>query len=368
MKHKLITKTLTLSTLLGASTCALASVSCGPNYDKLFFSIHGKDLDVTFCDRGASIYSIKYKNKYITYHPKDKETFLQDDFYYGKTLGRVAGRIPDGKLKIDGTEYQLEVNETAGEKNNSLHGGVHSFTTKDFTREVVETPECYDISFSYVSPDGEAGYPGTVSSKFVYTIYKEKNTIDLHITATTTKKTALDLGTHPFFRLSEDGNILNHYLTIPASNMGKFNFDEGTQIVEGEQNVTTDPDFKDWNFTSAKKIGDDIEDAATKDRVSGGYDHVWKFDETSSGLHTVTLANPGTGLSLNVTTDATGIIMYANCFPKENQEMNPGGLDTKYAAITVEPYTFFTRNTVEDALCITPDQTFTRYISYQING
>lgn len=373
MKHKLIAKTLTLTTLLGASTCTLASVSCSPKYEKSFFSIHGKDLDVTFCDRGASIYSIKYKDTYITYHPKDKDVFLKDDFYYGKVLGRVAGRIANGELtfkdKEDDTvkEYKLEINETAGAKNNTLHGGFNSLTPKDWTREIEETADAYNVTFTCTSPDGEAGFPGKLSAKYVYTISKNENVIDLNITATATKATPINLGTHPYFRLGNDGDILKHTLQIPAKEMGKFNFEAGTQIIEGEQSVETGKGFEEWNFLEPKEIGKDIKSAEARDPVSGGYDHVWKFNESTEKLHTVTLSNPANGLSLEVSTDATGVILYANCFPKENQEMNPKGKDTRYAGITIEPFTYFGRKSI-DNIIVYPNETFTREIHYKITG
>ncbi len=367
--NKIISKVLSLSALTLAITSTAACVSCSEKKE-LFFTVKGKDLDVTFCDKGASIYSIKYKKDFITYHPKDKNVFLQDDNYYGKTLGRVAGRIKDGKLKVGDKDYQLEVNEVKHEdktqKNNSLHGGTHGLGTKIFTHSIAESKDWYTVSFNYVSPAGEAGYPEKLESSFVYTIYKEKNVIDLYITATTSGPTPVNLSTHPFFRLGDkNSDIKGHILKIPASNMALYDNMQGDksggQIVEGDQPVAGTP----WDFTNTKVIDDAmLKQALEADPVSGGIDHIWKFDPSDDGLHTLSLSSASK--TLKVTTDADGVIMYANCFPKEGQLMNDGEEDKQFGAITIEPYKFFTKDTVDD-LILDKDQKFTRYISYEIS-
>ena len=117
-----------LSTFL--LTSGISSLtSCGSKVS--FFTIkNNKDIEITFCNRGASIYSIKYKDQFVTYHPKNQSDFLTDNFYYGRALGRVAGRIKDGKINVSDKDYQLEVNETGGAKHNTLHGGTMEFLIK----------------------------------------------------------------------------------------------------------------------------------------------------------------------------------------------------------------------------------------------
>lgn len=365
-KHKILTNVLSLSALLVATSSAFAAISCGNGIDDLFFNIDTDYLDVVFCDKGASIYSIKYKDRIITYCPKDKKEFLRDDFYYGKALGRVTGRIPDGKLKVDGQDYQLEVNEVTDTKNNSLHGGTHSFTSKIFSHKIKQTDNAYEVTFHAISPDGEAGYPGEVDAYYIYTIYRHEAKMDLNIKATTTAKTPLNLSTHPFFNLSDYPKVTNHSLTIPAEWMGEYKrpWNETDQTVVGEILVGGTP----WDFKQAKEIGNDIFEAQRQDPISGGYDHIWKFDQGGgSNFNTIKLTHPYNDTKLTVTTDADAVIMYANCFEHEGLIMTDGQADRQYAAITIEPYKFFTTTTVDDLL-IDKGQEFTRYISYQLES
>lgn len=367
-KQRIISKVLLAGALLPVTSLAFVNTSCSDS-EKLFFNIQAGDLDITFCDKGASIFSIKYKDEYITYHPHDKNVFLQDDNYYGKTLGRVAGRIKDGKLNVGGKDYQLEVNEVKHdgqtEKNNTLHGGTHSLATKNFNRTIGETENYYTVSFNYASPAGESGFPETVNSTFTYNIYKNISKIDLYITASSSGPTPINLSTHPFFRLGGPGTtIREHLLQIPADNMAVYDNMigemKGGQIVVGTQSVTSTP----WDFKTAKQIGSAIDGARTQDPVSGGIDHIWKLN--SGATNTIQLINPTNGRKLTVETDASGVIMYANCFPKLGQRMNDGELDTQDAAITIEPYTYFTKDTI-DSLIVQPTEPFTRYISYTIS-
>lgn len=347
--------------LIGAAS--LSSVGCN-SVDKLFFTVKGKDLEVTFCDRAASIYSIKYKDQYITYHPKDYNTFLTSGYCYGRTLGRITGRIKDGKLKVDGKEYQLEMNEVTATKNNSIHGGKNGLPSKDFKRHVSETNNVVKVSFNYFSPDGEANYPGDLDTWVTYTVYKKTNRIDVNITATSDRITPVNITTHPFFRLGNEGDIKDHELTIKANKMAEFVVDSvkhtTDQVPVGTKAVSGTP----FDFTTTKTIGKDIEAAKASDITSGGYDHIWYFGDDKFD---VKLKNPKNGITLQVDSDADAIIMYANCYPHENDEMNPSGKDTLYSGISVEPYKFFTKDQDSiDGLMITPDKPFERNITYTI--
>lgn len=372
-RQKLLTKTLSVAAFGLAITSACASISCSSKRDLFITFNGGNDLEVTLCDKGASIYSIKYKGEYMTYHPHDKKTFLRDDFYYGKALGRVAGRFKDGILEMpDSTQYQLEVNEVNHnlpiDKNNCLHGGKHSFTAKTFERNVIEFLDKYMIGYHAFSPDGEAGFPGEVDAWYVYTIYKNESKFDLDIYATASELTPVNLSNHTYFRLGKTNDckdIKGHGLTIPANFVGEYDCMKvpytGGQIVEDIKPINFQSGL--WDFTNKKQIGENISrfQEPGVDPVSNGYDHIWFM---SDGDHTIKLENKMTNINLTVTTDATGVIMYSNCYPHIGMPMNDGNeTDTQYAAITIEPYTFFTKDTIGDML-IEPGTPFTRHISY----
>lgn len=334
------------------------------NVDDLFFTINGNNLQVTFCDRGASIYSIKYNNQFVTYHPQDKNTFIENN-YYGKCLGRVAGRIPDGNLRIGDKEYNLEINETKGGKNNCIHGGSNGLNTKDWTHEIVEKNDYYQVTFKYLSSAGESGFPETLNVRYIYKVSKTDGRLDLTIDAGSSGLTPADLSIHPFFRLGDSGTVLDHKLTINAENLGKYDSD-GHQTVAG---ITKLESNSPWNFKSGKNIGKDIQKAKELDSVSGGYDHIWYFgNNTTESARSCKLeiANDVTKIKLNVeSSDSDAVIMYANCYPVAGQKMNNGEEDTQYAAITIEPYTFFTTEQQSmEKLFINKDKSFSRHISY----
>ena len=145
--------------------------------------------------------------------------------------------------------------------------------------------------------------------------------------------------------------------------MAEFD-DGGKQRVIGEKSLN-DTENAPWNFQNTKNIGQDIAEAKRLDPAAGGYDHIWKFTE-GLDTHTITLKNPDNNLQLDVTTDANAVIMYSNCYPNNNLEMITGETDGLYNAITIEPYTFFKSDDVSP-LNITPDKTFSRYISYKLS-
>lgn len=351
--------------LLGGAI--ISTTGCNnEDINKLFFTVKGDQLEVVFCDRGASIYSIKYKDQFVTYHPKDKKTFITNNFY-GKCLGRVAGRIPDGKLKIGENEYNLEINETKGGKNNCLHGGTNGLYAKDWTHKVTEKDDNYQVTFEYISLAGESGFPETLNVKYVYTVSKTDGELILDIDASSSGLTPVDLSFHPYFRLGNKGTIKNHKLTVKAENIAKYD-SEGHQTVLGIESVTKEGN-NPWNFINGKTIGKDIEEAADKDKVSGGYDHIWCFDDEKIDEQDLELSNEESNIKLNVTSNSNAVIMYSNCWPNEEQEMNDGEKDTKYAAITIEPYTFFTTEPKSmEKLFIDKDKPFTRNITYKFSS
>ena len=121
--------------------------------------------------------------------------------------------------------------------------------------------------------------------------------------------------------------------------------------------------LKYFDFRKEKTIGQDIDEVKKIDKVSGGYDHIWVFGENNK-TNDITLKNSATDIQLKVTSDADAVIMYANCYPKENIEFNPSGVDTLNAGITIEPIKFFTRDKVGETLNINPSKEFTRNITY----
>ncbi len=390
-------KALRLGAFVLATGAALATTGCKSNYDKLFFTVSSldKQLEITFCDRGASIYSMYYTpengtKQCVTYQPQDKATFVEKS-YYGKCLGRIAGRIANGEITVGAKDYQIEVNETARGKNNALHGGTNGMSTKDWSHTVVEKKDHIEVIFKYISPAFESGFPEALNAKYTFKIYNEGK-LDLVIDASADGVTPVDLSYHPYFRLGttkDNKTVLNHTLYVPAENMAQYDPD-GWQTVLGYKDAKEQVTYKDkegkeitctpWNFQekdNAKQIGKDIEGAQAADSASNGYDHIWYFganentkDDDGNSINTVkvVLKNPDNNLELEVSSpDSDGVIMYSNCYP-EDQKMNDGEPDAYGNAITIEPYTFFTTDNASfSKLYIDKAHPFSRHITYQFS-
>ncbi len=141
----------------------------------------------------------------------DLESYLKGHPHFGATTGRVANRIAKGKFTLDGKEYTLAVNNGP----NSLHGGLKGFDKVVWKAEPKEAPEAVAVQLTYVSPDGEEGYPGNLTTVVTYTL-TDQNEIRIDYKTTTDKATPVNLTNHSYFNLAgpQSGDILSLELTL----------------------------------------------------------------------------------------------------------------------------------------------------------
>ncbi len=210
--------------------------------------------------------------------------YLAGHPFFGATTGRVANRIAKGKFTLDGKEYTLAVNNGP----NSLHGGLKAFDKKVWKAEDASGPDGPAVRFSYLSPDGEEGYPGSLSVSVTYTVTNDQ-ALKIDYKATTDKATPVNLTNHSYFNLAGPaaGDILGHELMLAADS---FTPGDETLIPTGEiRSVKGTP----LDFTAPKKIGAQIKEIAA-DPV--GYDHnfVIRGDGKSLALAAV-VSEPTTG-------------------------------------------------------------------------
>lgn len=193
--------------------------------------------------------------------------------YQGALIGRVGNRICGGKFTLDGKEYSLYLNNNG----NHLHGGEIGFDKKIWTAESMDGEEPRLI-LSYVSPDGEEGYPGTLSVKVTYTLTKD-NALSIRYEATTDKKTVLNLTNHTYFNLSgyASGTVKEHTLWLDADSYLKT---DDKLIPTGELASVEGTPF---DFRTEKKVGRDIDCDHTDLVKAGGYDHCFNFTGGESG-------------------------------------------------------------------------------------
>jgi len=231
--------------------------------------------------------------------------YLGANPYFGAIVGRYANRIAKAKFTLDGVEYKLAANDGP----NSLHGGLRGFD-KVMWKATELAKENSALELTYLSKDGEEGYPGNLSVKVTYTLSDENELwIDYH--AATDKDTVLNLSNHSYFNLAGEGHgdILQHLVMINAS---RFTPVDGTLIPTGElRNVHSTP----FDFRQPTAIGARINDDDEQLKLGRGYDHNFVLDRKGSGMTLAArVTEPVSGRVLEVRTTQPGIQFYTGNF------------------------------------------------------
>jgi aldose 1-epimerase len=247
--------------------------------------------------------------------------------FFGALVGRYANRIAKGEFTLDGKKYSLPINNAP----NSLHGGPHGFNN-----QVWKGKEIADgVELTYLSKNGEAGYPGALTATVRYTLVKGELKIDY--SATTDKDTVLNLTNHSYFNLAGQGkgDILGDQLTLNAS---KFTPADAGLIPTGELKAVTGTPF---DFTKATAVGARIDAEDEQLKLGHGYDHNWVLDETGGKLsQAAEVFEPTSGRVLQVLTDQPGIQFYTGNFLDGTIKGKGGVTYGKHAALCLETQHF----------------------------
>jgi aldose 1-epimerase len=318
--------------IYGVALIALVLVSCQKQEEKtksgllrsnFQMEVDGKmtDLFVLTNANGLEMCVTNYGAKVVSLMVPDKEGNFADivlgedsidiyvnrpkDFYYGAVIGRYGNRIGGAKFTLDSVEYVLSANNNG----NSLHGGPKGFHHRVWD---VEQPDKQTLVFSYVSADGEEGYPGNLTVKMTYKL-TDNNEFYVEYEATTDKATVINLTHHSYFNLAGDaaGSINDHILMLNADFYTPV---DQTLIPTGE---VLPVEGTPMDFRTPFVIGDRVNDTSFVQIQYGlGYDHNWVLNKTLPG--TLELAavvkDPKSGRVMEVLTTEPAIQFYGGNF------------------------------------------------------
>lgn len=262
------------------------------------------------------------ENVVIGYDTVDE--YVADSNYLGAVIGRFAGRIAGASFELDGKTFPLAKNNNG----NHLHGGLKGFDKVIWNAEIIERKEEVGVQFSYLSPDGEEGYPGNLNVTVIYTL-NNQNELTIAYKGVSDQKTVLNMTNHSYFNLSGDlkRDTLDHNLLIKSSKYLELN-DELLPVRLEEVNGTP------FDFSKGRIIREGSNANHPQNQLAGeGYDHPFLLDTHHD--HEIVLKDEESGRKLTVETDEVAVVLYSGTQIKENGEIR-GVPARKYLGLCLE--------------------------------
>ncbi|MDR1632703.1 MAG: galactose mutarotase [Dysgonamonadaceae bacterium] len=296
--------------------------------------VDGKEVDLFILKNkvGMEVSVINFGAKIVSIHVPDKNGKMTDvvlgksnidDYmndqepYFGAICGRTAGRIANGRFELNGKEYQLAINNGP----NNLHGGIKGFNAVVWDAEQADEKT---LKLSYLSKDGEEGFPGNLSATVIYRLTDE-NALEIDYQVTTDKTTIHNLTNHSYFNLSGEGDpyIGDHELQINAAS---YIPTSDVAIPFGKPEKVEGTPF---DFRTPHTIGERIEEKDTQLIYGNGYDHPFDLGKTDNALILCAKAvSPKTGIALEILSTEPCIVLYTGnyldgSFPGKNGHHYP---------------------------------------------
>lgn len=259
--------------------------------------------------------------------------YLTNGPYFGALIGRYANRIAGGQFNLNGTVYKLAKNNGP----NHLHGGVRGFDKVRWRAKDGISVDGVRVELTYSSPDGEEGYPGTLTVNTTYTL-TENNELRIDFDATSTKDTIVNLTNHSYFNLAgpSSPDILSHQLTLVASRFTPVNKD---LIPTGELKAVEGTPF---DFRTPHAIGERIGADDPQIRMGNGYDHNFVIDrkEQDTLVLAARVVERSSGRGMEVHTTEPGVQLYTSNFLDGSIAGKGGKTYGKHAGLCLETQHF----------------------------
>jgi len=247
--------------------------------------------------------------------------------WFGATVGRVANRIAKGKFTLDGHEYSLEINDPP----NTLHSGSHDLSRRVWKAEPLHEKNSAGVKFSYLSPDGDEGFPGNFDVSVVYRLTND-NELKIEYTGKTDKATPVNMTNHSYFNLGSGKDVLDEVMYIEADNYTPV----GTGLIPSGEIAPVKETPLD--FSKPVAIGTHI---AEMKGNPGGYDHNFVLRKKAGGM---TLAArvfaPSSGRQMEVWTNEPGVQFYSGNFLDGTLTGKRGAVYGQHAALCLETQHF----------------------------
>ncbi len=298
------------------------------------FRLRGADgFEAAIITHGAAVQALHVPDRTgrladVVLGHEELAPYVETRRFFGATIGRYANRIAGGAFTLDGARYTMAANNGP----NTLHGGVEGFDRKNWQ---VVSADAGAVTLACVSPDGEEGFPGTVTARLTYALTGPRE-LTLSFEATTDRTTVVNLTHHGFFNLAgveTGGDVLDHVLTLPAA--AYLPVDATAIPLAGPAPVAGTP----FDFRTPTAIGARIRGDHEQLRLGRGYDHNWCLGEgrAAAPVLAARVEHPGSGRVMELLTDQPGLQFYSGNFLDGTAAGKFGRLHRQSDAFCLEP-------------------------------
>jgi len=291
------------------------------------------------------------------------DDYLKQPQYFGSTVGRFANRLAGGRFQLDGKTWQTPINNGA----NALHGGTLGFDKVLWEVTSVKSGATASVTLRYVSPDGDQGYPGTMTIDATYSL-NEQNELTIEYVATTDRPTIANITNHAYWNLSGEGSsggAMGHVVTIPAESY--LPTDAGA-IPTGEYRSVAGTVF---DFRKPMVIGDRVRDASDEQvGFARGYDHNWVIGRSvTADEHLMArVEDPASGRGFELWSNQPGLQMYSGNFFDATSHGKSKKIYRMGDAVVMEPQIFPDAPNQKDfpSARLAPGETYRNVMTYRL--